>query len=490
MQHVKTLGLLALLSLGAAGAQTVTVGLDADPPRLDPALSSALVDRQVLNQIFDKLVDVDENLKIVPMLAKSWKITNKGLTYTFTLQPGVKFHDGNPLDAAAVKYSLERAMNIEGSARKSELSSVKEIKAVNPTTVQIDLKEPYGPLLAVLTDRAGMIVSPKAAEKAGKDFQNEPIGSGAFRYVSRKRQDNITLEANKAYWGGAPKIEKLVYRPFPDGDVRYANLLSGAAQVIYPIDPKDISKLEKNDKYEVLNIPGLGFQGIYLNLTRAPFNNKAARQAFAATIDREAIAKVVFYNTVTPATGPFPPGTPAYINTAVPKADIALAKKKLQESGKPLSFTLLTSPGAVNTQLAQLYQAMAAQAGITVKIEQVEFGTLLDRSDTKDYEALMLGWSGRPDPDGNVYDYFVTGAAKNDFGYSNKKVDELLNKARRESAMSARKTTYNVALTTVREDVPYIWVYHQSNPVGTTKTLSGLRKIPDGIMRFKDVTLK
>jgi len=491
MRHVKTLGLLSLLSLGAAAAQTLTVGLDADPPRLDPSLSSALVDRQVLNQIFDKLVDVDQNLKVVPMLARSWKVTNGGLTYTFSLRPGVKFHDGTPLDAGAVKSSLERHMTLEGSARKSELRSVKAVRVVNPTTVQITLSRPYGPLLAVLADRSGMIVNPKAAQKAGQDFGNEPVGSGPFVFVSRKRQDNITLSANKAYWGGAPKIDRLIYRPFPDGDVRYANLLSGAVQVINPIDPKDISKLRQNARFDVLNFPGLGFQGIYLNVTRPPFNNKAVRQALAALIDREAVDKVVFYNTVSPATGPFAPGSPVYAASAAPRPDVALARRRLQEAGKTnLTFTLLTTPGSVTTQLAQLYQAMFAQAGINAKIEQVEFGTLLDRSDKKDFDALILGWSGRPDPDGNIYEFFVTGGTNNNSGYSNKKVDDLLNRARAQETMAARKATYNVALNIIRNDLPYIFVYHPRNVIGMAKSVSGLKPIPDGIMRFADVTLK
>ncbi|AZI44926.1 peptide ABC transporter substrate-binding protein (plasmid) [Deinococcus psychrotolerans] len=494
MPKLKPLVLLGLsLSFAAlinsASAVTVTVGLDADPPRLDPALSSALVDRQVMNQIFDKLVDLDVNLKVIPALATSWKVTNGGLLYTFKLKSGVKFTDGTVLDAAAVKYGIDRNRTLEGSVRKNELSSVKEVKVVDPQTVQIVLSQPYGPLLAVLTDRAGMIVSPTAAKKEGADFQNNPVGSGPFVFVSRVRQDNITLSANKNYWDGAPKIDKLIYRPFPDGDVRYANLLSGAVQTVTPIDPKDISKLEQNTKFSVMNYPGIGYQGVWFNVTRAPFNNKNFRQAVAATIDREAIAKSIFYGTVTPAAGPFPPGTSAASSAiTVQKPNIALAKSKL--GGKPLTFTLLTVPGSVTTQLAQVYQAMFAQAGITAKIEQVEFGTLLDRADKKDYDALMLGWSGRPDPDGNIYDFFVTGGSNNQAGYSNKTVDGLLAKARAQNAMSARIATYNVALSTIINDTPYTWVYFQGNQVASVKGLSGLKPIPDGILRFKDVELK
>ena len=482
-----TLALTAAGTLaGTAAAETLVVGLDADPPRLDPALSTAFVDRQVMNQIFDKLVDIDEKLKVVPMVAKSWKVTNGGLTYTFKLNTGIKFADGTPLDAAAVKYSIERNMTLEGSARKGELGSVKDVTAPDAATVVISLKAPYGPLLAVLSDRSGMIVSPTAARKAGADFANSPVGSGPFSFVSRKRQDNITLKANASYWRGKPKLDGLVYRPFPDGDVRVANLLSGAVQVITPVDPKDIATIQKNSKLDVTTFQGLGFQGVWMNVTRPPFNNKLVRQAFSATIDRDAINKVVFLGTVKPAAGPFPPGTPAYsANIKVQVADIAAAKKKLVQAGKPgVPFTLLTSPGAVNAQLAQLFQAMASQAGFAVKIETVEFGTLLDRADKKNFDAVMLGWSGRADPDGNIYDFFHTGGVNNQAGYSNPAIDSLLEKARAQNAMSARTATYNVALGKILDDSPYAFTYFSSNTVGAVKNLSGLKLVPDGILRF------
>ena len=477
---------LALTAASTAAAETLVVGLDADPPRLDPALSTAFVDRQVMNQIFDKLVDIDEKLKVVPMVAKSWKVTNGGLTYTFKLNTGIKFADGTPLDAAAVKYSIERNMTLEGSARKGELGSVKDVTAPDAATVVITLKNPYGPLLAVLSDRSGMIVSPTAAKKAGADFANSPVGSGPFSFVSRKRQDNITLKANASYWRGKPKLDGLVYRPFPDGDVRVANLLSGAVQVITPVDPKDIATIQKNPKLDVTTFQGLGFQGVWMNVTRPPFNNKLVRQAFSATIDRDAVNKVVFLGTAKPAAGPFPPGTPAYsASIKVQAADIALAKKKLAQVGKPgVPFTLLTSPGAVNAQLAQLFQAMASQAGFAVKIETVEFGTLLDRADKKNFDAVMLGWSGRADPDGNIYDFFHTGGSNNQAGYSNPAIDSLLEKARAQNAMSARTATYNVALGKILDDSPYAFTYFSSNTVGAVKNLSGLKLVPDGILRF------
>ncbi len=486
---------VALLVLGWAAAKTtVTVGLDADPPNLDPVFSSALVDRQVLNQIYDKLVDIDKDLKVVPMLATQWSVEGNGTVYTFKLRQGVKFHDGTDFDAEAVKFNLERALTADGSRRKGELAPVKEVQVVDKYTVRVVLKEAFSPFLYVLSDRAGMMVSPAAAKRYGQDLANNPVGTGPFRFVERRRQDRIVLQKNEGYWWkGYPKIDELIYRPFPDDDVRVANLLSGAATVITPVAPKDLARVRADGNLALYAFPGLGFQGVWLNVTRPPFNNKALRQAFAATVDREAIDRVVFLGTATPSNGPFPPGSPAYdAAIPVPKRDVALAKRKLQEAGFPsgFSFTLLTAPSPLLTQLAQVYQAMAAEVGIRIQIQQVEFGTLLDRTDRRDYEGALLGWSGRPDPDGNIYDFMRCGGPLNNAGYCNPKVDALLNRARATRVMEVRKSLYSEALKIVLEDAPYVYVYHPQVLIGASKRLAGLPLVPDGILRFAGVELR
>ena len=488
----------ALLAVGVGGLaqeRTLTVGLDADPPNLDPAISSAFVDRQVQNQIYEKLVDIDPKLKIVPGLAVSWKVSDLGLQYTFNLRQGVTFQDGTPFNAEAVKYNLERYMTLDTSRRKGELAAIKEVKVLGAYQVQLNLKYQYAPLMYVLSDRSGMMVSPAAVEKFGKDYTNNPVGTGPYSFVERKRQDKIVLQGFDKYWDSKnqPRFDKLIYRPYPDGDVRTANLLSGAVQVITPVDPKDLKTLEANDKTKLESYAGLGFQGVWLNNTRAPFKNKALRQAFAATLDREAIDRVVFLGSVVPAATVFPPNSPVYDSRfKVSSPNTELAKKKLVEGGQAngFTFTLLTTPGAVTTQLAQLYQSFAASAGMTLKIEQVEFGTLLARADKKDFDALALGWSGRPDPDGNIFDFFTTGASNNNGGYSSSKVDRLLLLARQTRDMIVRKDIYSDALKIIVDDAAYPITYFPRNTIGSAKGITGIPLTPDGILRFKTVDQK
>lgn len=478
--------------LSMATAQTITVGLNQDPPYLDPALATATSEYHVLRQMYDTLVGYDAQMKPIPALAKSWQISKNGLTYTFNLRSGVKFHDGTPLDAAAVKYTLDRNMTMDTSTQKGLLSSIKDVKVVNPTTLQITLKESYSPLLAALGDVAGMIVSPTAVKKSGAEFSNHPVGSGPFSFVSRVTQDNITLQANKNYWEGGPKIDKLQFKPFPDGTVRMANLLSNAVQIILPVEPKDVESLKKNPKFNYIQIPTVGFRTIVFNTTKAPFSNKSLREAVASTFDRAALNKVVFFNTEVPTGGPFAPGTPAYDSSIkVPAVDISLAQQKLKDAKQSnLSFTLLTIARAPEDKMTQVLQAMAAQAGINMKIEQVEVGQYLDRIDKNDFDAVTMQWSGKADPDGNIFEFFTTKAYWNWSGYSDKSVDTLLSQARTATDMADRRKAYTAALKKITAAQPTMWLLQQSARVGMASNVNNVKVYPDGILRLKDVTVK
>src|SRR5262245_51110419 len=185
---------LALLS-GAAHAQTtLRIGLAEDPDILDPTLARTYVGRIVFSSLCDKLFDIDEKLNVVPQLATSHETSPDGLTVTIKLRQGVKFHDGEAFDAAAAKYSLERHLNMKGSFRKPEIASVDSIEVADPSTLKLHLKVPFSPLLAQLTDRAGMMVSPKAAEAAGDKFGLKPVCAGPYKFVERVQQDRIVVE--------------------------------------------------------------------------------------------------------------------------------------------------------------------------------------------------------------------------------------------------------------------------------------------------------
>jgi peptide/nickel transport system substrate-binding protein len=494
--------LVALVGCGGGGApqsntppDTLYVALEAEPPELDPNLSSAYVDRQVMASLYDKLVDIDENGEIVPMLAKSYEVSDDDLVYTFHLRDGIKFHDGTEFNAEAVKYNLERYQE-EDSVRSTEVEPIESVEAVDEYTVRVTLSEPFAPFLAILTDRAGIMASPKAIEENNGRISKDPIGTGPFKFVERVRGDHITVEKNPDYWReGLPKIDKIEYRGIEDENVQYQNLQSGELDIIDQIPVVEFKELQESGDYDVSIEPGLGFQGIYLNVTQPPFDNKQLRQAVYRLVDRDAIVKAVLRDVGGEAgNSPFSEQSWAYSeqSDSYPERSVEEAKTLLEEAGKPdgFSFSLKTDPSPINQQIGQVIQSNLKPAGIDVKLEQEEFGTLLDDSTNGNFQALFLGWSGRIDPDLNIYDFTVTNGDFNSSGYSNPEADKLLNEARTTSDRDRRKELYGQVMQILHEDVPYVYLYHnnQTTDFAMQPTVKGFEPYPDGILRLAGVS--
>src|SRR5215212_584779 len=255
---------LIALSCGTAAAQSaLRIGLAEDPDVLDPTLARTYVGRIVFASICDKLFDVNEKLEVVPQLALSHETSEDGKTVTIKLRPGVKFHDGEPLDAEAAKYSLERHVTMNGSFRKPDLAPVDKVEVVDPLTIRLLLKAPSSPLIAQLTDRAGMMVSPKAAKEAGDKFGLKPVCAGPYKFVERVQQDRIVVEKFADYWNKANvHIDRITYLPIVDGTVRLANLKSGQLDLIERPLATDLKDMRADQRLKVATITALGYQGI------------------------------------------------------------------------------------------------------------------------------------------------------------------------------------------------------------------------------------
>jgi peptide/nickel transport system substrate-binding protein len=485
----------------APAGSAIRIALESDPPNMDPHRSTAAVDRQVFQNLYDKLVDTDENLKIVPMLATSWTISPDGKTYTFKLQQGVKFHDGMPFNAQAAKYNFDRMRDPKfPSARRSELGPLTAADAVDANTLRLTLERPFSPLMYVLTDRAGMMVSPAAAEKEGPNYALHPVGTGPFRFVEKVPQDHLTLERNPDYWvKGQPSLGRITYRTIVDDNARVASLKSGDTDMINAPPLPQILSLKKEAaqsgaRFRVIEKGPFSYNGVWLNVTKPPFDNKLLRQALNAAIDRNAIANVVLQGNADPIYSFFPPGTPAYDPSwKVPSRNLALAKEKLQAAGHAsgFEFTLLSVPNQTAQSVAQAIQSMAAEAGIQAKIQLIEFGTFLDVLDKLQHQAGVLGWSGRPDPDFDIYP-FVTKSGLgsfNDSGYDNPKVEELLDAARLLQDMTQRRRAYGEATKILADDLPYLWLYATKEFKLVSNRVQGFVDQPDGMMRLRTVRM-
>src|SRR6266852_4738913 len=288
--------LLALLGGTAAAETTLRIGLAEDPDILDPSLARTYVGRIVFAAFCDKLFDIDEKLNVVPQLALSHETSADGNTVTIKLRPGVKFHDGEALDAEAAKFSLERHINFPGSFRKPEIAAIDRIEVVDPLTIRILLKAPYSPLIAQLTDRAGMMMSPKAAKEAGDRFGLKPVCAGPYKFVERVQQDRIVVEKFQDYWNKSNiHIDRIVYLPIVDATVRLANVKSVGLDLIERVLATDIKDVRADPRLKLSTALELGYQGLDINVgngekAKNPLGSSAkVRQALSLAIDRDAL---------------------------------------------------------------------------------------------------------------------------------------------------------------------------------------------------------
>jgi peptide/nickel transport system substrate-binding protein len=498
---VKTIltALLAILLLGPAwaGAQTVLrIGLNDDPDALDPTISRAYTGRLVFAALCDKLFDVTPELKIVPQLATGYEWGPDHKSIVIKLRPGVRFQDGEPFNAEAVKFNIERHQTTPGSFRKSEIAEIQSVEVVNDLTVRFHLSQPLVPLLAALTDRAGMMVSPKAAKASGDKFGTQPVCAGPYKFVQRVAQGKIVLEKVADYWDQKSfAIDRVEFVPITDSSSRVASLRSGDLQMIERVSPTDLAEIRGDSKLKVTGIPELGYQMIPLNVANGPkskaFSDVRVRQALDLAIDRETLVKTVFGGEYIAGNQFISPANPYYDKKVpVAKRDLARARQLLKDAGQPsFSFTLVVPPERDRQEASLILQAMWAEAGITANLQTQENVTMLQSGRKGDFEAYFTFWSGRPDPDGNVYTFATCKGAQNDQHYCNTDVDALLTKARQVAEPAERKKLYDQATEIMAKEVPRLILWHRRVFTGFSTRVSGFTPYPDGIIRLRGLKL-
>ncbi|MBL8697851.1 MAG: ABC transporter substrate-binding protein [Alphaproteobacteria bacterium] len=487
------------LPIGAAGAQSqLRIALQDDPDSLDPALNWSFVGRHVLQSLCDKLVDIDQQGNIVPMLAASWRWAEGGKRLTLTLRDDARYHDGEPLDAASVKANIERMLTMKTSRRRAEIDVVESVEAPDPRTVDIRLARASVPLLAAFTDRAGMMVSPKAAEAAGERFGQKPICAGPYRFVERVAQDRIVLDRDPAHWRAARyAVDRLVFRGIPDSTVRLTNLRAGTLDLIERLGPTDYRTVQDDKALAITEVSGLGYYNITFNMANGAKANpsfagkRELRDAFALAIDRDAINRVAFDGRFETGNQPFPPTSPYYNRSLpVPTRDLAAARARVAAAGvaNP-TLELLVPTDPQRQQVAEMMQAMLAEAGITLKIVQTELMSLLARAREGNFEAHLVGWSGRVDPDLNITPLLACKAAGNDGHYCNPALEAILGDARASGDAAQRKAAYDRAIALLLEDKPVVYLYHAKWIFAHRARVTGFAPAPDGIIRLDGVKL-
>jgi peptide/nickel transport system substrate-binding protein len=489
------------LMAGAAFAQTnLRIGLGDDPDGLDPTLSRFYTTRIVFAAMCDKLFDIDDKANIVPQLALSHETSEDGKTVIIKLRSGVKFHDGEPFNAEAAKFSLERHLNMKGSFRRPELAAVDTIEVVDPLTVKLNLKQPFSPLFAQLTDRAGMMVSPKAAEAAGDKFALHPVCAGPYKFVERIPQDRIVVEKFADYWNKDHVfIDKITYLPIIDSTVRLANLRSGGLEMMERVLATDIKTVRDDPKLKLSKAVSLGWFALLINMDNGPKANNPlgkdarVRRAFDLAIDREALNQVVFNGEFQPGNQWVNPQSPYYQQAfPIPKRDIAKAKALMKEAGVtgPVTIDFMLGNSPEERAVGEVLQSMTAEAGFDLKLRVVEAATAFKSAEDGDFQLYENNWSGRIDPDGNSMIYQTCGAPQNLAHYCDKEIDAWHREARAASDVATRKAAYEKITARFLAEGWMIYLYHPQYLIAHTTRLENFKPMPDGLIRVLDVKLK
>lgn len=486
---------------------TLQVALAEEPDILDPTLARTLVGRVVFVSICEKLFDVDADLNLVPQLAAAMpELSEDGLTMTLPIRDGVTFADGTPLDAEAVKTSLDRHRELEGSARSAELSSIDEVAVVDDLTVEFRLNAPFSPLAAVLADRAGMIMSPTALAEKGEDFGTDPVCVGPFRFSDRVAQDRIEVVKDPNYYDAENVfLDQVTYRIIADATTRFNNLRSGDVDVLDRASPIDVDAIVSEPEMRLLTSDSLGYQGISINIANAngiteppgplaapyasPLSEQAVvRRALEMSLDRAAINEAVFRGQFTPACGPISAEAPLSSDDAqaCPDYDPAAALQLLEDAGvaTPVQVEMMIGTDAQARRLGEAIQAQATEGGFEIQLDPNEFTAALDRADAGEFQMFQIGWSGRVDPDGNIASFLTTQAPLNVTGYSNPMADQLIEDTRATADIEERRQLYGQLHATVREDAPIIYLYRQRNLTGVSNQVGGVEVFGDGLLRF------
>jgi peptide/nickel transport system substrate-binding protein len=483
---------------------TLTVALESDPDVLDPTLARTFVGRTVFTHICEKLYDLNAKLQIVPQLAAALpQFSADKQTVTIKLRRGLQFNDGTPFNADAVKKSLDRHKNLPRSTRASELAPVTSVDAPNATTVVLHLSARYSPITAQLADRAGMIMSPKQLDALGDRFGTNPICVGPFMFKDRVAADHITATKSPYYYAkNKVHLSQIVWKIITDPTARTQNLRSGDVQVESALQSTDIPTVKADKNLQIVKSTSIGYQGItvnignknglgkhYENVGTAIARSGALRRAFSLALDRNAINKVVFGGTVVPDCFPWAPGSPWFAATkgiaCYKTAQVKAAQRLVDSSGiqKPIEVNLMLGTDPIAARLGALIQSEAARVGFKVTLSPTEFVTSLNRADAGNFQTFAIGWSGRIDADGNVYQFSHSKGSQNDSGYVDSLVDFSLDNARKAATLKARLSYYHAFVKRALRDLPIIYLYHAVNRDAATKKVGGVQVFGDGLVR-------
>ncbi|GKV79109.1 glutathione ABC transporter substrate-binding protein GsiB [Pectobacterium carotovorum subsp. carotovorum] len=471
---------------------------------LDPYDANDSLSQTVAKSFYQGLFGFDKEMKLVNVLADSYDVSPDGLTYTVKLHPGVKFHDGTPFNAAAVKVNLDRASNPDSRLKRYNLfKMIEKTEAVDDLTVKITLKTPFSAFVNNLAHPAAVMISPAALKQYGKDIGFHPVGTGPYRFVTWNQTDFVKVEKFNGYWkAGLPKLDSITWRPVVDNNTRAALLQTGEAQFAYPIPFEQAKVLEKNDKLALVASPSILHRYISMNVTQKPFDNPKVREALNYAINKEALIKVAFSGYATLAEGPLPSSIDYSVKYHPWPYDPAKARELLKEAGYPDGFTttLWSSHNHSTAQkVLQFTQQQLAQVGVKVQVTAMDAGQRAAEVEGKGVKEtgvrlFYTGWSASTgEADWALSPLFATAswppAQFNTAFYSNPQVDADLANALKTTDRTEKQKLYKDAQDKIWADAPWIFLATERLVSANSKKLTGFYVMPDTLFSFEDADL-
>ncbi|WP_017812839.1 ABC transporter substrate-binding protein [Paenibacillus shenyangensis] len=504
----------------SAGGGKLIVGRGGDSAALDPSIVTDGESLKIAQQVFDPLLAYKSGTtEVEPALAESWTISDDGLTYTFKLRKGVKFHDGTDFNADAVVFNFNRwndpksEFKFEGDSfdyydsmfGPEEARVIKSVKAVDESTVEFQLNNPQAPFLQNLAMPPFSIASPSAIEKEKENFKSNPVGTGPFVFKEWKRSDSITLDKNPNYWQqGLPKVDQVIVRAIPDNTARFNALQNGEIDLMEDLSPDDLATLESNPDLQKFNRPPFNVAYLGFNTAKKPFDNPKVRVALNYAVDKKGIIDAFFAGQAEAAVNPIPPTLWGY-NKSVEDYpfDLAKAKQLLADAGYPngidQELTFYAMPVSRpympdGRKVAEVIQASFAQIGVKVSIQSPEWATYLDDLSKGEKDDLfIIGWTGdNGDPDNFFYPLLDKDSigGNNYSQYVSEPLHKVLVQAQQETDQDARAKLYEQAQVIVKKDAPWVPLVHSTPLLAATSKLKGYTPSPTGSEPYADIYIE
>ncbi|HGN1704513.1 TPA: ABC transporter substrate-binding protein [Providencia rettgeri] len=503
--------LLSLFSLPTHASKysdVLLLGQVAEPQSLDPQVATAANDSRILVNIYEGLVrNAEGTLTLEPALARSWKISDDGLTYTFQLRDNIQFHDGSPFNAQAVKFTFERMLNNQhpyyftGPFPLSFFfSAIDKIDTPDDLTVVFTLKEPFAPFLSNLATPAGLIVSPAAVKQYGKDFSRHPSGTGPFKFDEWTANQRVVVSANETYWDGKPNLKYVVFRPITDANTRVAEMLSGGIDAMVEVPADNVSLFAEDSRFHVYEATGPHVWYSMLNASLPPFDDVRVRQAVNYAVNKQNIVKYILQGSADVAEGPIPSafdwafdkGTSAYPYD--PKKAQELINAAGAQGKKVVFYVTEGGSGMLDPiPMATAIQADLKAVGLAVEIQTFEWNTYLSKVNAGLKEAHMaeMAWmTNDPDTLPFLTLHSASWPDKGGFNsgyYSNKQLDALLDKARVTNNLEERAALYRQVQKIVHQDAPWLFVANWKQNAVASAHVQHFKLQPNFNLLLKDV---